>query len=175
MGCKMDVANLKSADIQLEETHEISCIRALLWNGDFQNIKQECNHLHSYARNPTIRNIGKVFNPFHSYVRDQTVSKGTLLGSLETERFISRKTTDLCVIERISLCSGSMKKNNFIFIRKHGVRVKKIFFFFFRACCWCCCCFGGRGGGCVCVCVRGRASVRAKTHISQHAYVNSID
>jgi Ca2+/Na+ antiporter len=61
---------------------------------------------------------------------------GTLLGSLETEHFINRNITDLCLIESISLCSGSIKKNNFIFIRKHGVRVKNAFLLT----CACCCC-----------------------------------
>ena len=73
MCCKEAVANLKSADIQLEEKHEICSTQALIWNGDFQNSKQECNLFHSYARNPTIQNIKQECNTFHSYARNPTI------------------------------------------------------------------------------------------------------
>jgi hypothetical protein len=52
-------------------------------------------------------------------------------------------------MESISLCSGSNEKNDFIFIRKHGVRVKKIIILLTSVCCCCCCCL-------VDVCVRAR-------------------
>jgi hypothetical protein len=104
-----------------------------------------------YVRNPTIWNIENVFNSLHSFVRDQTVSNGTLLETLETEYFISRNITDLCLIERISFVLAQSRKIILFYSKTWCLGEKTIIIFFIDPWLllwwWLCVC--------VCVCVGG--------------------